>query len=183
MSKKDQYIEQLRQARINHKKWMNQIRLIVSGLDKKKTTIPLNQSESQFGDWLYSKATVYSISNSKIVLTDIETLFNDCYNLYHKIYAILFNNEEGSILSSLFGSKKASRAEYKLAEQHYEKLVEKSEQLLKKVHIFKQQLTATNFEKFERALETHAFDETNSQEEPKKEKAKAQRYYRGSLIE
>jgi hypothetical protein len=180
MSKKDQYIEQARQARLEHKKWINQVRLVVSGLEKNKNAIALNPSESAFGEWLYSKAMTYSISNSKLVLNDMEFLFEQSYEEYHKIYAVLFKDEGRGILASLFGGKKASVSDYKIAGQYYEILVEKSDQLLNKLRIFENQLTATNFEKFDRALNNEDAFEKVTYQAPKQ---KEQRYYRGSLIE
>jgi len=189
MSKKDSFIEQARQARVNHNKWINQIRLIVSGLEKDKNTIALNQSESPFGVWLYTKATIYSISNSKMVLDEIETLYNECYEEYHKIYAVLFKDDGGGLIKSLFGAKKASNAEYQLAEQHYEALLGKSDQLLNKLKVYENQLNATSSEKFDKALEDHDEPDMKSMSNAEIEamlneqaKSKEQRYYRGSLI-
>lgn len=180
MSNKNHYLEQTRQARIEHKKWINQVRLIISGLEKNREAIALNPSESPFGEWFYSKAMTYSISNSKLVLNDIETLFDECYQEYHKIYAVLFKEENIGILNSLFGSKKPSVSDFKIAEQYYEILVEKSDKLLNKLRIYENQLTATNTEKFDRALENEDFTAIEVKQAPKH---KEQRYYRGSLIE
>lgn len=182
MSKKDHYIEQAKQARIKHKKWINQVRLVVSGLEKNKDSIPLNPLESDFGTWLYSKAMLYTISNSKLVLNEMESLFDECYMQYHKIYAVIFKDESNGILNSLFGSKKASLSDYKIAEQYYTQLVEKSDQLLNRLRVFENQLQATSFEKFDRALkdedpvDDREFLNTST-------KPKEQRYYRGSLIQ
>lgn len=179
MSKKENYIKEARDALIEHKKWVNQVRLVVSGLEKKRDAIALNPSESPFGVWLYSKATIYSISNSKLVLNDIERLFNECYEEYYKIYAYIFKEQKSGFLYSIFGQREASLADYKVAQKNYENLIPKSDQLLKKLTLFQNQLRATNFEKFERAL-----PEMKSNEEPlERPKQKEQRYYRGSLIE
>lgn len=180
MSKKDNFLELIKQIRIEHKKWVNQVHLLVSGLETNKDTIALNPSESAFGKWLYSKAMAYPIANSNLVLNDMEALFDECYNEYHKIYAVLFKKDGGTILNSLFGSKRASASDYKVAGQYYETLVEKSDKLLNKLRVYENQLVATNFEKFDRALH----DEDISQEAvPQTPKHKEQRYYRGSLIE
>jgi len=180
MSKKDDYIEQARQARIEHKKWVNQVRLIVSGLEKNRDAIVLNPSESHFGTWLYSKATVYSISNSKLVLSEIEHLFDECYKEYHKIYTLLFKENNNGFLKSFFGVEKVSQSDYKIAEQHYEILLEKSDKLFNKLRVFENQLTATSFEKFDRELQDEAIVKEKAVQTPKQ---KEQRYYRGSLIE
>lgn len=180
MSKKDNFLELVRQIRIEHKKWVNQIHLMVSGLEKDKDAVALNPSESAFGEWLYSKAMAYSIANSKLVLNDMEALFDECYDEYHKIYAVLFKKDGANILNSLFGAKKASASDYKIAGQYYETLVEKSDKLLNKLRIFENQLRATNFEKFDRALSDEDSEEKVVLQAPKQ---KEQRYYRGSLIE
>ena len=180
MSKKDEYLEQARQARIEHKKWVNQVRLIVSGLERNRETLVLNPSESHFGVWLYSKATVYTISNSRLVLNEIEHLFDECYEEYHKIYALLFKENNNGFLKSFFGLQKASESDYKIAEQHYEIILEKSDKLFNKLRVFENQLSATSFEKFDRALQD---EDTIVEEIIQTSKQKEQRYYRGSLIE
>jgi len=180
MSKKNNFLELIKQIRLEHKKWVNQIHLMVSGLETNKDAIALNPSESAFGEWLYSKAMAYSITNSNLVLNDMETLFNECYNEYHKIYAVLFKRDEGNILNSLFGSKRASASDYKIAAQYYETLVKTSDKLLNKLRIYESQLTATNFEKFDRALHDEDIVQEPLLQTPKQ---KEQRYYRGSLIE
>jgi len=180
MSKKEDFLEQVRQARIEHKKWVNQVRLIVSGLAKNKNTIALNPSDSKFGNWLYSKAIAYSIANSKLILGDIEVLFDSCYGEYHKIYSLLFKENENGLFTSLFGAKKASGSDYQIASQYYEVLLENSDKLLNKLLVFENQLNATNTEKFDRVL--HEEKQTLKEKEVV-EGTKEQRYYRGSLIE
>lgn len=180
MSKKDDYLELLRQARVEHKKWINQIRLVVSGLEKNHNTIPINPSETLFGNWLYSKALAYNIANSKLVLTDMEMLFDKCYEEYHKIYAVLFKQSDSGILSSIFGSSKASTSDYKIAGQYYEELVATSDKMLNRLNVFENQLVATNAEKFNRAIGDEVTENNKELKAPKKKEA---RYYRGSLIE
>ncbi|MBN2815245.1 MAG: hypothetical protein JXQ67_01075 [Campylobacterales bacterium] len=183
MSLKDEYLAQAREARVEHKKWVNQIRLIVSGLENDKDKIVLNASDSPFGTWLYSKAMAYNISNSALVLSEIEHLFDECYNEYHKIYALLFKAQGGGIIGSIFGSTKASSSDYKIASQCYESLLEKSDKLLGKLRIFENQLNATNSEKFENALSNEGGESLQIEVKQESNKPKEQRYYRGSLIE
>lgn len=180
MSKKENYIALLREARVEFKKWLNGIRLVVSGLEKDKNKIALNPSESHFGEWLYSRALTYPVSNSKLVLTEIELLFEQCYEEYHNIYSLLLGGKENSLFSSLFGNKKASASDYKIAGQYYDSLLQKSDKLLQKLHLFENQLSATNAQKFEML----DFAEPSQIQESKPKKVETQkRYYRGSLIE
>lgn len=180
MSLKEHYIQEAKEAKIEHKKWVNQIRLIISGLETNKELIALNPSASHFGNWLYSNTLGYTVSNSKLVLDDIELLFDKCYEEYHHIYTLLLKEQNSGILASLFGVKKASSSDYKIASQHYETLLLYSDKLLSKMQLFENQLSATSVEKFAKALE----DNKISQNEPvEKKKSKEQRYYRGHLIE
>jgi len=183
MSLKDEYLSYVREARVEHKKWMNQIRLIVSGLEDDKEKIPLNAADSPFGVWLYSKAMAYSISNSTLVLSEIEQLYDACYNEYHKIYALLFKSQSSGIIGSLFGGGKASGSDYKIASQCYEAMLEKSDMLLGKLRVFESQLNATSNEKFESALQGSFTKSTSDMKVVQESKPKEQRYYRGSLIE
>jgi len=183
MSLKDEYLSYVREARVEHKKWVNHVRLIVSGLENDKEKIVLNAADSPFGKWLYSKAMAYNISNSTLVLSEIEQLFDACYNEYHKIYALLFKSQNGGLIGSLFGGGKASGSDYKIASQCYEAMLEKSDMLLSKLRVFESQLTATSNEKFEDALKGAFAQNTAETKSVQENKPKEQRYYRGSLIE
>lgn len=179
MSKKDSYLELLKEARIEHKKWINQVKLIVSGLEKSKSTIVLNPSESPFGRWFYAQAMECPITNSDLILSDMELFFHKCYEEYHKIHALLFKDSNGGILESLFGSTKASLSDYKIASELYETLLENSEKLLRKLRAYENQLIATNSQKFDRAILDDTVSESREQNELQE---KEKRYYRGSLI-
>ncbi len=174
-SDKDRYIASIRKARAEHNKWLHKIKLMISGLDMNKSAVELNQSESPFGHWLYTEAILLSTLNSKATLLEIEILFNICYSQYHKIYNVLFNSN-GGILNSLFGNKKASSSDLIIAQNFYEELVEKSDELLNKIRIYENQVQANGEEKFENLY-------PNEQISPKEvHKNKEERYYRGSLI-
>lgn len=180
MSKKEHYIRALKDAKVEHKKWLNQVRLIVSGLQTDKNAVALSPSESAFGEWLYTKALSYSISNSRLVLSEMEFLFEKCYEEYHKIYGLLLQERPG-LLANFFGGKKASHSDLIIASQYYEILLEHSDKLLSKLQLFENQLIATNEEKFEKLLEMQT--QLDAQEPKVTQKPKEQRYYRGSLIE
>lgn len=177
MSDKDRYVASVRKARAEHGKWLNAVKVMVSGFEKNKDLVALNQSESPFGVWLNEEAILLSTINSKAALIDVEEMFNECYSLYHKIYHRLFNTKNSSLLSSVFGINKVSVDDLKLSEHYYEELVKKSDQLTNKLRVYENQVQANGEEKFEGlyAKETIFIKEESVE-------IKTQRYYRGSLI-
>ena len=73
MNAKEQNIQRLYKARTTHLKWVNSLKLLVSGFDiDKKTLTPLLQ-DSEFGKWFYNEAMQFSQFNSKNVLEELET--------------------------------------------------------------------------------------------------------------
>ncbi|MBD3800930.1 MAG: hypothetical protein IE886_05665 [Campylobacterales bacterium] len=45
MASKENYIQNIRNARTHQLKWINQIKLMVSGISQEKEAVPVNQSE------------------------------------------------------------------------------------------------------------------------------------------
>lgn len=149
MSSKETFIVHLRKARTHHLKWLNQIKLLVSGIGMDKEAISINQSESLFGVWLYDEAVIFSSTVSKNVLQEIETLHTECFEHYLKIYHMLFNQKSGGLFGSLMGPKKPGASELMLARQFYEELVKASDALIGRLRVFESQLLATSEAKFE----------------------------------
>jgi len=109
---------------------------LVSGLSVDKDKIPINEADSAFGMWLYKDGMLFTSINSKIVLDDIAKLYSKCYELYLKIYALMFVDQGGGLLQGLFSSKRASNNEKILAQKYYEELVGVSDELAKRMRLF-----------------------------------------------
>jgi len=184
MSSKENFIDQLHSASYEHKKWLNKIKVLVSGINVDKESIPLNETDTPFGKWLYRDAMVFSTQNSKSVLEDITGLYSQCYETYLKIYGLMFMGKEGGFLQGLFSNKKASHSEILLAQKYYEELVVISDALIKRMRTFESQMYATSNEKFDLLFSSaNAVDTDESMETEPLEEPKVKRYYRGSLIE
>ncbi|MDX1295283.1 MAG: CZB domain-containing protein [Sulfurimonadaceae bacterium] len=183
MSTKEQFIIKLRKARTQHLKWVNQIKLLVSGFSVDKATIPVNQSESPFGAWLYEEAMVFATSNSKNVLNEIDTLHTSCFEHYFKIFHTLDGKGEKGLLSSILGSKKPSANELMLAQKFYEELVKTSDELINRLRLFESQLLATSETKFEELVLAPEVpvDEIELRIEPQG-KSNVQKMYRGQPV-
>jgi len=184
MSSKENFISKLHKAGYEHKKWLNSIKVLVSGMSVEKESIPLNEMDTPFGHWLYSDAMVFSTQSSKSVLEDISKLYTECYESYLKIYGIMFAGKNNGFLSGLFSNNKASSSELLLAQKYYEELVVISDNLIKRMRTFENQMYATSSEKFDHLCpETSSAPEQSRNEEADATPEKVQRYYRGTLIE
>ncbi len=183
MSSKENFISLLHKAGYEHKKWLNSVKVLVSGISGDKNSIPLNEMDTPFGHWLYHDAMVFSTQSSKSVLEEISKLYTECYESYLKIYGVMFTGKSEGFLG-MFSSNKLSHSEMLLAQKYYEELVIISDALIKRMRTFENQMYATSNEKFD-----HLFPQTdvtavqNAKEETASVPGKVQRYYRGSLIE
>jgi hypothetical protein len=180
MSEKEIYVTHLRKARSEHKKWINQVKLLVSGLTETIDEIPLDQSKSEFGRWFYEEAVIFSSVNTKETFSAIEKLYGECYDEYLAIYGALFNKKSG-LFSSFFTSNTPSRNDFIVAKNYYEILIDISDELLGKIRILESQMLATSAEKF-----VGLFDDTSAsvkkQEVHAMKSTQEKRYYRGSLV-
>jgi hypothetical protein len=184
MSSKENFISQLHKAGYEHKKWLNSIKVLVSGISTDKDSIPLNEMETPFGRWLYHDAMVFSTQSSKSVLEEISKLYTECYESYLKIYGVMFSGKSEGFLSGLFSNKKASNSEILLAQKYYEELVKVSDNLIRRMRTFENQMYATSNEKFDHLCpQEDTAPVQNTSAETASVPGKGQRYYRGSLIE
>ena len=182
MSKKETYITKLRQSRTDHLRWINQIKLLVSGIDVDVKTIAINESESTFGKWLYSCGMIFSTQNIKNSVYDIEHYFKACFEDYLKIYATLVQGHSSGFLSNLFSNSKPSQSDLILAQQHYQTLVQTSDKMLSSLRLFESQLLAMGEKKFDELILHDTSAISLSQEEPESVEKKVFRY-RGQVIE
>ncbi len=149
MTNKERFILHFRQARTAHIKWLNQIKLIVTGIQNHHEGIALNQSESEFGCWLFDEAISLGGLHSKRLFEESLELHTQCYDKYLEIYHVLFT-DKGGLFQGIFGNtKRASKHELKLAQRYYEELVQYSDSMLNRLRSLETQLLAMPQEQFE----------------------------------
>lgn len=156
MNAKEKSLNRLYKARVAHLKWVNTIKLLVSGLkvDKSHLTLPLVQ-DSEVGTWYYNDAIQFSQFRSQSVLAEMETLLEAMFNMYAKIYEIYFA-EKQSTLKSFLGIKNArtlNRHEIELAGRYYEDIVKLSDEFKSKLYTLERQMLA--MQENEHALVNH----------------------------
>ena len=142
MNSKDKNINHLYRARASHIKWMNSVKLLVSGLTIQEKVPSLIIQDSLLGQWFYDEALQFAKFNSQQVLTEIESLIESIYSKYTQIYAIYFGKQSG-VIKAIFGvNKSASKHELELASKYYEEILSLSDQLKKKLASLERQLFA-----------------------------------------
>lgn len=180
MSKKETYIIKLRHSRTEHQRWINQIKLLVSGIDVDVKSIAINETESAFGNWLYSCGMIFSTQNIKKSVYDIEKYFKLCFEDYLKIYGTLIKTGSSGFLSGMFSSSKPSNSDLIIAQQYYEGLIATSDKMLSCLRLFESQLLAMGEQKFEELILHEQLPQ--EQIESASEEKKVFRY-RGQVIE
>ncbi|MDD5717973.1 MAG: hypothetical protein PHW64_09285 [Sulfuricurvum sp.] len=150
MTNKDKSIHNLHQARTSHIRWVNTIKLLVSGIHVTEGSIELNPTDSLFGEWFYNEAMLFSLSNSQMVLEEIEALLLSLHDKYMKIYPIYYGEKKKTLISGLLGGKnKASEHEIALSQRYYEEIIVLSDKMKQKLRILESQMLSMSEEKFD----------------------------------
>jgi hypothetical protein len=149
MTPKEYTLQRLYQARTAHVRWVNGIKLLVSGIDVPDSAISLIPADSDFGKWFYDEAFRFSLGMSQMVLDDIETLFLSMHDRYTKIYPIYYAPKKKALFGALLGNRsRASDAETEFSLRHYEEIVSLSDKLKHKLRVFESQLQSMEEERF-----------------------------------
>jgi hypothetical protein len=184
MSSKENYIQGIRTARTQQLKWLNQIKLMVSGVSMEKDAIPVNQTDSAFSQWLYNDAMVFSTSNAKTIIDEMGDLHTRCYDIYLRIYGTLFGAQKGGLMG-MFTHKKAGASDLMLAQNYYAELVTASDQLVNRLRAFESLMLATPESKFDELIiaPSPAPQMAAAEAAASDSGAKQKIYFRGRLIE
>lgn len=149
MTNKEKSIYNLHQARTAHVRWVNSIKLLISGIDIPSENITLSATDSLFGKWFYEEAMIFSLGTSRMVLEEIEELFLTLHDKYMKIYPIYYGKNKKSLFGGFLGSKtKVSEYEIEFSQRYYEEIVTISDKLKHKLRILESQLMSLEENKF-----------------------------------
>jgi len=149
MTNKEKAIYNLQQARTSHIRWINSVKLLISGIYIDEKTMKPLPTESQFGRWFYEEAMLFTQPSCQMNLEELDSLLNTLYDAYTKIYLIYYGERQGG-LKSVFGIRhKANDNEVKLSAHYYEEVLRLSDLLKKKLRTFESQLMSLGEEKFE----------------------------------
>ena len=149
--KKEEILGHLRAAKSAHIQWVQRAKLLISGVDVEKDSIPVNSTECKFGKWFYSDGQILnSLANNPLeCMQEIEQLHMELHDQYLKIFTIYFSKEKQGFFAKLFGFSKreVTRVEQDLAEEHYAKMDEISKKLLEEINRLERRIVAVPDEK------------------------------------
>jgi len=149
VTSKERFIHNMHQARTAHIRWVNAIKLLVSGIDVDEKQITLDATHSAFGLWYYNEGMLFSLGSSRLVLEEIEIILMDLHDKYTKIYPIYYGNRKRNLLSGLLGGRtRASTHEIEFSQRYYDEILLLSDKLKHKLRIFEAQLMSLSEEKF-----------------------------------
>ena len=177
MSAKNYMLEQFRHARTEHIKWLNRVKLLVSGFSQED--LDIDQSGSMFGKWLFNDAMVLSSTHCKHTIDEIMQKHTECFDYFLTIYH-LQHRQKGNFLENFFiGRHRLDAREEELIKRYYEDLVTVSDRLLVKLRLLESQLLAMNETDFE-VLEISTEQEVGVFSH---KSSSAPSYYRGQRID
>ena len=139
---KQEAIEAIRKAKMNHKKWISYAKAIHMGIPVDKNAVPMLETECGFGQWYYGEGQVFSDFDSYQTIEEPHAM------LHHK-YMQLYKARKAPVKGGFFTSKsKAQNKKNELLNKHMEQLIQISELLLENLKSFEddlKQLSETDF--------------------------------------
>ncbi len=143
MLDKNETLEQLRNAKKAHLKWVQRAGSLIDGMPVEKEQVPVGCTECVFGGWLYSDAQKLNVIPNMSCLQEIEKFHTELHDIYMEIFRIYFSEEERGFFAKLLGKKrKISEEDKMLAQEYYRQLKISSERLLGQIDKLERRLTA-----------------------------------------
>jgi len=107
---KDEAVSQIRAARIGHKQWVSFAEALLEGIPLDQEKVPLTPAECQFGKWYYREGRGLADLPS---FQKLEEPHDAIHQIYQRIFAILFEENQPSRLARFFGTAANQQAEQK----------------------------------------------------------------------
>lgn len=140
---KEETLTHLRNAKKAHITWVQRAHALIEGLPIEKEQVPVSCTECKFGLWFYGEGQQLAMMPSMDCLKEIEILHYELHDVYMKIFKIYFSDQDRSILSKLFGTrKKVSTLNQDIAKEHYNQLKVVSEKLIATIERLERRLFA-----------------------------------------
>lgn len=140
---KEETLTHLRNAKKAHITWVQRAHALIEGLPIEKEQVPVSCTECKFGLWFYGEGQQLGMMPSMDILKEIETLHYELHDVYMKIFKIYFSDEDRSLLSKLFGTrKKISADNQEIAKVYYSQLKGISEKLIATIERLERRLFA-----------------------------------------
>ncbi len=137
--KLDVILEHIENARLAHLRWVARAEALVEGLPLDKNQVPVLPTDCVFGQWYYGEGHKLRSMTS---YTALEEPHQALHHTYQKIFQLLYTDDDRSILSKLFGSKKTWQQERREeAEKLLPRLRSESQVLLKALDLLEREVS------------------------------------------
>jgi hypothetical protein len=149
--KKQKVLDNIRAARLGHVKWLDRVRVLVSGGEISENEIPLEATSCDFGHWFYSDGQVLLAIFSAASVKKLEAKHKELHQSYMKIFKIYFDTSSQSFLAKLFNKRKEITERDKVdAHEELAYLEGISEELIAYLNIFEKNLNNIEEKDFEK---------------------------------
>jgi hypothetical protein len=133
---KQKIIQNIQAAKRAHISWVMKADALIHGIPLEKDQVPVNGTECIFGKWYYGEAQIF---NKLPEFKAIEQPRFDLHSTYARIFKLLYESDEGSFLSKLFGkSQKLKESNLKEARNIFPELKAHSEIVVKRLENLEQ---------------------------------------------
>ena len=145
---KSDALTMLQGAKSAHIQWRARAQALVAGIPLEKEQVPVAYTDCKFGKWYYGLGQRLA---SLQTYQGIEEPHQQLHLIYMKIFKHLFGEDDRSVLSKIFGSKRKYRESH-IAEAQalLPHLVSVSETLLEGVNILEKEIRNMPEEEFAR---------------------------------
>ena len=146
---KEDILQELREAKAAHTRWVQKAKLLIEGFQIEKDAIPVNATACVFGCWFYGEAQKLNAlrNNSMESMAKVEELHMNLHDIYLNIYKIFYSADNKGFFSKLFGKKKKVTEESKkFAKEYFVKLEEISKALIEELNRMERRIIAINGE-------------------------------------
>ena len=120
---KTEAIEQVRKAKLGHKKWISYAKAMHMGIGIDKDAVPMMETDCAFGKWYYGDGQVFSDMES---FQAIEVP----HSMLHQTYMKLYKARKKPVKTGLFVSKNKAQNEKQVALDNIMKQLTQVSQIL-----------------------------------------------------
>lgn len=126
---KIEVLQKINAAKRAHVSWVMKADALIQGIPLEKEQVPINGTECMFGQWYYGEG------QGLLALEAFKTIEQPHYQLHHcyaKIFKLLFEGDDHTFLSKLFGKNKHHEtAKIEQAKLIFQELKKHSEEVVR----------------------------------------------------
>jgi len=143
---KQEALEQVRKAKLGHKKWISYAKAIHMGINVDKDAVPMMETDCNFGKWYYGEGQIFSDMDSFQAI-------EQPHGLLHQTYMKLYKARRKPVKSGFFVSKsKAQNEKQTQLDTIMNQLLQVSQMLMDNLKEFEEDLKNMNDFEFNKLI-------------------------------